>query len=97
MPMLRDWPSAHRMRVIKVLGVALRVIDLPIGVMPPLRDCRLAQHHLAENVTLARGEVPAAIRDDRGCRGHPFDFSPTYQQTCSQVLARQAAILVNER
>ena len=96
MPMLPERPSLHRMGVVKVLGVAFRVVDLPIGVMPPLRD-RFVGQCFADDVAVARGKFAPAIADYRGCRGHSLDLGRIHEQTFSTVLARQTTTFVNER
>jgi hypothetical protein len=82
--------------VVKVLSVAFRVVDLSIGVVPPLSGRSVGQC-FADDVAVARGELAPAIVDDRGCRGHSLDFGPTHEQTFSTVLARQTTTFVNER
>jgi hypothetical protein len=84
------------MRVVKELGVAFRVVDFPIRVMPPLSG-RIVGQCFADDVAVARGELTPAIADERGCRGHSLDLGPTDEQTFSTVLARQAKTFVNER
>jgi hypothetical protein len=84
------------MRVVKVLGVAFRVVDLSIGVVPPLGGQGIGQH-LTDDVTVARGEFAPAIADNRRCRDHLLDFGPTHEETFSTFLAHPATTSVNER
>jgi hypothetical protein len=76
MPVLPDRPASYGMRVIKVLGVAFRVVDLSIGVVLPLGGPGFAQH-LTDEVTIARGEFTPAIADNRRSRNHLLDFKLT--------------------
>jgi hypothetical protein len=87
-PALPGLPAASWMRMKEVLGMALPVVCLAVGITLPLADA--ARRDLGEQSGAAGSEFLPAFANDCGGGCHLVDFGAAYSQASVPMLVGQA-------
>src|SRR5438045_3037527 len=90
MTVLPTAASLYRVSMIEILSVTVRIVDILLGIVAPIRNRRMTGRDFADDVEVASGELTRDLADDGGRRGHPIDFTPTYSQAFLYVPVRHA-------
>ena len=83
MTVLPTSASPHGMSMIEILSVTVRIVDILVWVVAPIRNRRMTGHDFADYIEVAPGELTSDLADQDSRRGHPIDFTPAYPQAFS--------------
>ena len=80
MTVLPTGASPHGMRMVEILSMTVRIVDIVVGVVAPIRNRRMTTHDFADDIEVAPREFTPDLADERGRCGHPIDFTPAYSE-----------------